>query len=406
MLRAADLVDDLEAVLEWLRSVVEELRLVRGSGRAALGTRPVVRDHHHDRVVQLALFAQEVEQPAEMVVGVAEEAREHLHHPAEQPARLGWLRRPVRYVGVVPGQLRVGGHDAEFLLPGEDLLPIGVPALVESTRVLVGPLLRHMVWRVSGPEAEVQVERLARVDLLGVGDELDRPVDQILGEVVSLLRRARRLDLVVVVHEVGIPLTRVAPEEAVEALEPATERPAGVGPRRCLLIARGQVPLADHERAVALLHQHLRQHPVLERDDPVVAGEAGRQFGDRGHAVAVMVPPGDDAGPARRTQRRGVHVREPQPGGGQRVEVRCLDRTPVAAQVTETRVVQHHEHHVRAAGLRPGDGRPRRTRLIGCPSHHTGERSPGRILLDRHDSPTFARKRSTGRTLQPTMPAC
>ena len=89
VLRAADLVDDRQALLERLLGVVEELRLVRRPGRAALGARAVVGDDHDDRVVELALLAQEVEQPAEVMVGVAEEAREHLHHPGGQPPRLG-----------------------------------------------------------------------------------------------------------------------------------------------------------------------------------------------------------------------------------------------------------------------------------------------------------------------------
>jgi hypothetical protein len=62
---------------------------------------------------------------------------------------------------------------------------------------------------------------LPRVDLLGVGDELHRSVGEVLGQVVALLRGLRRLDLVVVVDEVRIPLACVAAEEAVEALEAA-----------------------------------------------------------------------------------------------------------------------------------------------------------------------------------------
>jgi hypothetical protein len=65
----------------------------------------------------------------------------------------------------------------------------------------------------------VQVERLVGVDLLAVGDELDRPVDQIRAEVITLLGRRGRVDLVVVIHQVGIPLARVAAEESVEALK-------------------------------------------------------------------------------------------------------------------------------------------------------------------------------------------
>ena len=175
---------------------------------------------------------------------------------------------------------RVRRDDAEFLLPGEHLLAVGVPAVVEHARVPVGPLLRHVVRGVRGAEAEVQVERLVRVDLLGVGDELDRLVDQVLAQVVALLRRPRRLDLVVVVHQVRIPLAGVTAEEAVEALEAAPQRPPVVRARGRLLVARRQVPLPDHERAVAVLEQHLGQEAVLERHDPVVPGITGRELGD------------------------------------------------------------------------------------------------------------------------------
>ncbi len=264
VLGAADLVDDLEALLERLLGVVEELRLVGRPGGAALGAGAVVGDHHDDGVVEQALGAQEVEQPPEVVVGVAEEAGEHLHHAAVELARLRRQRVPVGDVRVVARELGVRGDDAQLLLAGEGLLAVGVPAVVELAGVLVGPLLGHVVRRVRRAEAEVQVEGLVGVDLPGVGDELDRLVDEVRGEVVALLGRRRRLDLVVVVDEVGIPLARVAAEEAVEALEAARQRPAVVGSGRGLLVARRQVPLADHVGVVAVLEQHLREHAVLE----------------------------------------------------------------------------------------------------------------------------------------------
>ena len=145
-------------------------------------------------------------------------------------------RLPFGHVRVVARQLGVGGQDAQLLLAGEHLLAIGVPAVVELAGVLVGPLLRHVVRRVRRPEAQMQVERLVGVDLAEVGDELDRLVDEILGEVIALLGRLRRLDRVVVVHEFRIPLARVAAEEPVEALEAAAQRPAVVRPGRGLLV--------------------------------------------------------------------------------------------------------------------------------------------------------------------------
>ena len=98
-----------------------------------------------------------------------------------------------------------------------------------------------------------------------------------------------------------------------------------------------------------MLEQHLGQEAVLERDDAVVAGIAGRELGDARHAVAVVVAPGDDARAARRAQRRRVHVVVAQAVGGERVEVRRRDRAAVAAEVAEPGVVEDDEQHVRRA---------------------------------------------------------
>ena len=346
---AADLIDQRQAFLQRLLGVVEELRLVGGPGGPALGAGAVVGDDHDQGVVQLPQLAQELDQPPDLVIGVGQEAGEDLHHPAVQAARLGGQRRPVGHVGIVPRQLRVGRDDAEFLLPGEHLLPVGVPALVELARVPVRPFLRHVVRRVRGAEAQMQVERLGRVDLLDVGDELHRLVDQVLAEVVALLGRARRLHLVVVVHQVRIPLAGVTAQEAVETLEAAPQRPPVERACARLLVARRQVVLPDHERAVAVLEQHLGQEAVLERDDAVVPGIAAGQLRDGGHRVAVMVAAGQDARPARRAQRGRVHVVIAQAVRRERVEVRRRDRAAVTAQLAEPRVIQHDEQHVRRA---------------------------------------------------------
>ncbi len=384
VLGPADLVNDRQALLERLLRVVEELGLVGRPARPALGTGAVVADDHDDGVVEDALLAQEVEQPAEVVVGVAQEAREHLHHPRRQAACLGRQRRPIRHVRVVARQLGVSRQDAELLLAGERLLAVGVPTVVELAGVAVGPLLGHVVRRVGRPEAQVQVEGFVGVDLAKVRDELDRLVDEVLRQVVALLGRLRWLDRVVVVDELGVPLARVAAQEAVEALETAPQGPAVVGTGGSLEDARRQVPLADHVRAVAVLQQHLREHPVLERHDPVVAGVAGRELGDAGHAVAVVVPPGDDAGAARRTERCRVHVVEAEPFGRERVEVRRGDRAPVAPELAEPGVVENDEQDIRGALARSRGRRPRRGRLVRGAADHTRECGACGVFDDGH----------------------
>ena len=283
------------------------------------------------------------------MIGVGQEAGEDLHHPAVQAACLRRQRAPVGHVGVVPRQLGVRGSDAEFLLPGEHQLAVGIPAVIKLARVPVCPFLRHVVRRVRGAEAQIHVERLGRVDLLDVGNELHRLVDQVLAEVVTLLGRARRLDLVVVVHQVRVPLAGVSAQEPVEALEAAAQRPPVERACARLLVARRQVVLPDHERAVAVLDEHLGQEAVLERDDAVVSRVAAGQLGDGGHRVAVMVAAGDDARTAGRAQCCRVHVAVAQPVRGERVEAGGLDRAAVTAQLAEPRVIQHDEQHIRRA---------------------------------------------------------
>jgi hypothetical protein len=108
-------------------------------------------------------------------------------------------------------------------------------------------------------------------------------------QVVALLRGARRLDLVVVVHELGRPLAGVATQEPVEALEAAPERPPVVRSGGRLELRRHQVVLADEVGVVAVLLEHLGQEAVLERDLPVVARVARGELVDRGGRVCVVV---------------------------------------------------------------------------------------------------------------------
>ena len=257
VLGAAQLVDHLEAVLDGLGAVVEELRLVGGARHTPFCARTVVRDNHDQGVVELLDGTQELDEAADVVVGVAQEAREDLHLPGVEPALIRRQCAPVGHVGIMARELAVRRHDPEFLLACEGAFPVGVPAVVELSGVLVGPFLGDVMGGMGGPRAEVEVEGLVGVDLLGVGDELHRLVRQVRGEVVPLLGCRRWFDLVVVVDQVGVPLAGVAAEEAVEALEAATERPAVVGPGGRLLTGRNQVPFADHVGVVPLGEQDL-----------------------------------------------------------------------------------------------------------------------------------------------------
>ena len=201
------------------------------------------------------------------------------------------------------------GEDAQPLLPFEHQLAVRLVPHVELALVLVGPLLRRVVRRVARARAVVEEERLLRRDRLRVLDERERLVGDVDAEVVALLRRGRLLDRVVVVHEIRIPLVGLGAEEAVEALEPAPDRPLPAHRREVHLVLGAQVPLADHVGVPTALAEHLGDVAALERDVAARVGEAGRGFGDAGHAVRRVVAAGQQARTRRRAQRGGVEVR-------------------------------------------------------------------------------------------------
>ena len=248
---------------------------VGGAGRAALGAGAVVGDDHDQRVVELAGALEVVEQAANVVVGVGQKAGKDLHHARVELLLLRGERLPVWHVRVVTREFGALRDDAQRFLPGEDLLAVGIPAVVEHALVLVRPLLGHVMRRVHGAGTEMQVKRLVRRDLLGIGDELDGLVSQVLGQVVALLGRLWRLDLVVVVDQIRVVLVGVATQEAVVALETTSQRPAVVGTGGGFELGGDQVVLADHVGVVALGQQHLREEAVLKRDLAVIPGVAG-----------------------------------------------------------------------------------------------------------------------------------
>ena len=110
----------------------------------ALGARAVVADDVVDeRVVEDPEVLERVDQPADVVVGVLEEAGVDLHLAGEH--RLAGRRASSSQAGISSGRAvssASAGIDAELLLAGEGLLAQLVPALVELALVLRRPLRR------------------------------------------------------------------------------------------------------------------------------------------------------------------------------------------------------------------------------------------------------------------------
>ena len=177
-------------VVHFLEACALEVRhaaLVDSPVLAALRTGPIVRDDDHHGVVRVTQLFDEGEHPADLLIGVGQEGGEALHEALSQFAlalveRLpGWDPRWARR------EDRALGHDARGELASECLLAPGVPALGETTLVVLDPLRRRMVGRVAGPRGEVQEEGQFVVDGAQVAQIFDGPVGEIRAEVVALV---------------------------------------------------------------------------------------------------------------------------------------------------------------------------------------------------------------------------
>ncbi len=309
------------------------------------------------RVLELPGLLEVVDDPSDLVVGVLGEAGEDLGHAREEPLFLVGERVPrpdvvvrrIRSLGhrVERRELGAFGHDALLDHPAERPLAVGLVAVVELALVLVGPLRRDVMRRVIGPRAEPGEPGPRRSRNLDVADHLDRVVRQILGEVVALLRLVRLVDQAVVLDQRRIPVVRLAPEEAVEAIPALVERPvrlrrAGVG-----LLDRHVVVLADPERAPAGLAHHLGESSALRRDVPVRPWESRRGLGDAGHPVLVVVAPGQEARARWRAERRCVPLRVRQAVVGEALQGRHLDPAAVGRPGSHAGVVVEHDEDVR-----------------------------------------------------------
>ena len=267
-LEAAVLEEEPHLLLGRERDPVQRRHLVERARERALHARAVVApDPDHDGVVELAHLVDRVDDPADVPVGVLGVARVDLH--------LTGVEALVRLVERVPGrervvarrQLRVGGNDAERLLPRERLLAHHVPPLVERAAVLVRPLARHVVRRVAAAGCDVGEPRRLRL----LGADPVKPVDRLVGEVVLEVVLLAVLGLgdaddLLVLGDQRVVLPGLTAEEAPEVIEPEPGRPAVERPREPLLVVRGQMPLPEPSGQVAVLLEDARKRRAIVRD--------------------------------------------------------------------------------------------------------------------------------------------
>jgi hypothetical protein len=177
--------------------------------------------------------------------------------------------------------------------------------------------------RVGGPKRQIKEEGPVGSHRLLVANVADRPVDEVLGEVVG--RAVRRRHPFVAGNEIGVPLVRLAAEEAVVAFEAAPKRPIveGAGGRR--LRVGQQMPFPDGHRVVPVRLEDLGKRCGSAADLPEVAGVARGEFRNAPDTNGVVVTAGQEAGSRWRAERRRVEVGVAQAVGGQAVHVGRLD---------------------------------------------------------------------------------
>ena len=345
---------------------VEVRHLVEGAVEGAFGRGPVVADDVVDqRVLEHSEILDRVDHPSDVMIRVLEESGIHFHLAFEDRLQFGGHVVPRGDLRVTRSQLGVCRNDTEFLLACERALTLRVPPAGELTLVLVGPLLRHVVGRVRGSRSEVHEERLVGHECLLRADPVDRAVGQILGEVVSLLGRRRRLDRRRPVVQRGLPLVVLPADEAIERLEtaahrrPRIERAHGRG-----LPHRNLVALAELSGGVAVELQGHRQRSLGVRAQRAVARGRRRGLGDAAHSDRVMVPAAQHGRTRRCAQGCRVEPVVLQASRCELLGIRRRARTAEGARCAEAGVVDQDDQDVGGA-LRRQQGRDRRKCRIG-----------------------------------------
>ena len=171
----------------------------------------------------------------------------------------------------------------------------------------------------------------------------------------------------------GVHWSHLAAHEAVEVIEPHADGPLRERPGRAVLVIRRVVVLAEPRGRVAVLLQDFADGAVVDADVAIVAGEAGRLFGDDAEADGVVVAAGDDRGPRRRAERGRMELGVLQPHLRDAVHRRRRDDAAEGARHAVARVVGHDEQHVGRTLGRHDVRRPVRLGVLGAEADGAAE---------------------------------
>ena len=307
---------------------------------------------------------QERDQPREMLVGVVEHRRERRLQAREDALLVGAVLRPCSHAVVARRQPRIRRYEAHRLLPRKPALALDVPAVAENRVVLHDEVARRLMRRVACAEGDPCQPWLIGPRRDVIGDESDRLIDQIFGEVIAALIRARHRDARIVTHQLGRILIRLGVHETVIAIEAAAERPAVEWSRWPRLGQRRDVPFAEHVVAIAVRPQHLGNGAGLARDLAAIARITAVEIGKAADADGMVIAPGEQGRARRRAHRRGMEGGVAQSARCDPVDRRRRNRRAIAAEIGEADVVEQNDQDI---GRRPSARAARPARTASSP---------------------------------------
>ena len=229
---------------------------------------------------------------------------------------------------------------------------------------LVHPFLGRVVRRVGGARRIVDEPgalRVVRGLLVDVPDGVvGHRGDQVPLAFLAVIGVDRRG---IAVEAARLPLAGVAADEAVEVFVAVPDRKLVEWPRRGRRPDRHVVVLAEPSGGVAVEFQ--RQSPVCAFGvgHGVVARVAGGRFGHHAVGDGVVIPPREQGGPGRRTERGVVHLGVAQAALRQLIHRRRRHDAAESRVRGEAGVVDQDQQHVRRAFRRPDSRRPARRAL-------------------------------------------
>ena len=215
---AAQQVGDIRPLFDRLGFAIH----IRGIAtfQTALGAGAVIaKDPQDDGIVGLSLFANRIQQAANLVIGMLGITGVDFRFVRQQLLLLRRQRIPGRQPIRTRGKLGIGGNHAGSLLLGKGFFADLIPPLVELPSVALDPLLRHMMRLMRGPRGEVDEEGL----VFGHGIMLMKPVNRFVGDVrrkvIAVLGRLGRLNRRRIAEDARIVLAVGCLIESVEMVE-------------------------------------------------------------------------------------------------------------------------------------------------------------------------------------------